>query len=233
MMAGRLAALALIRCCYRIRIVGASNVPRTGPALLVSNHVSYVDALLIGSCLRRHVRFVMVRYIYENRWLNWFFRIMRVIPISTEESPKKILAALREARAALDAGELVGIFPEGKLSTTGLPDLFRPGLEHILKKSAHPIIPVFLGGVYGSIFSRYKTPPLRRLPIRFPYRVSVWFGEPMPPHAQASDVRDAVIALSRAFLEEERKRGLPLPDHIRAVDHVAPQEPHNRGDRHA
>ena len=224
-LAARWLALALIKFCYRIRIRGASSIPSRGAALLVSNHVSYVDALLIGYCVRRPVRFVMIRAIYENRWLNWFFRIMRVIPISTDESPKKILASLRAARSALDAGELVGIFPEGKISVAGLPDDFRPGMEYILRDSAHPVIPVYLGGVYGSVFSRFKTPPFRRMPARFPYPVAVHFGSPLPPDTPATVVRDAIIALSRTFLEEERAKGSPLPEHIRAVDTLAPAPP--------
>ncbi|MCC6353502.1 MAG: MFS transporter, partial [Verrucomicrobiae bacterium] len=169
----RFVGVMLTRFCYRIHPLGEAHIPRTGPALLASNHVSYVDALLIASCLGRRVRFLMVRRIYENRWLNWLFRIMRVIPISMDESPKKILASLREARAALDDGHLVCIFPEGKISTTGLPDDFKSGMEYVLRGGDHPVIPVYLGGVYGSIFSYYKTPPFRRMPQRFPYPVSV------------------------------------------------------------
>lgn len=214
----RFVAVMLTRFCYRIHPRGDGNVPRIGPALLVSNHVSYVDALLIGSCLGRRVRFVMVRDIYENRWLNWLFRIMRVIPISMHESPKKILSSLREARAALDEGYLVCIFPEGKISTTGLPDDFRSGFEYILRDSDHPLIPVYLGGVYGSIFSYFRTPPFRRLPSHFPYPVSVHFGKPMPATTAAAEVRAAVVALSREFLDEERAKGRPLPEYIREID---------------
>lgn len=214
----RFIGVMLTRFCYRIHPSGDTNIPRTGPALLVSNHVSYVDALLIGSCLGRRVRFLMVRRIYENRWLNWLFRIMRVIPVSMDESPKKILSSLREARAALDEGHLVCIFPEGKISTSGLPDDFKSGFEYILRESQHPAIPVYLGGVYGSIFSYYKTPPFRRMPTRLPYPVSVHFGKPMPAASTAAEVREAVVALSREFLEEERAKGRSLPEYIREVE---------------
>ncbi|HPA19410.1 MAG TPA: 1-acyl-sn-glycerol-3-phosphate acyltransferase [Verrucomicrobiae bacterium] len=217
----RFVVQAIMWLCYRIHARDAANVPGGGSALLISNHVSYVDALLIGSCLNRDVRFVMIRAIYENRWLNWFFRIMRVIPISMDESPKKILASLREARAALDGGQLVGIFPEGKISTTGLPDDFKSGFEYILRDSNHPIIPVYLGGAYGSIFSHFRTPPFKRMPTHFPYPVSVFFGTPMPATASAAEVREAVVALSRKFIDEERAKGRPLPDHIREVDAFA------------
>lgn len=214
----RFVGVVLTRFCYRIHPHGETRVPRSGPALLASNHVSYVDALLVASCLGRRVRFLMVRRIYENPWLNWLFRIMRVIPISMDESPKKILASLREARAALDEGHLVCIFPEGKISTTGLPDDFKSGFEYILRGAGHPVIPVYLGGAYGSIFSYYRSPPFRRMPSRFPYPVSVYFGEPMPPTTSAAEARAAVVALSKRFLEDERAKGRPLPDHIREID---------------
>lgn len=224
----RFVGVLLTRFCYRIHPHDETNVPRTGPALLASNHVSYIDALLIASCLGRRIRFLMVRHIYENRWLNWLFRIMRVIPVSMDEPPKKILASLREARTALDAGDLVCIFPEGGISTTGLPNDFKSGLEHILRDGDHPVVPVYLGGVYGSIFSYFKTPPFRRMPTRFPYPVSVYFGKPMPATTSAAEVRDAVVTLSQQFLEDEHARGRPLPEHIQQVD-VFAAPPDRRG----
>src|ERR1700679_3406422 len=116
---------------FRIRVEGAENIPQTGAALLVSNHISYADAVLVGYTTPRIVRFMMWRPIYKAPLFNYFFRILRAIPIETA-SPKATLRALRAARADLLSGELVAIFPEGLISRNGEVGPFERGFERIL-----------------------------------------------------------------------------------------------------
>lgn len=202
----RFIGISITRTFYRIKPIGLDHVPVDGPALLVSNHMSWVDAMIILATQQRRIRFLMYRKTYEKRIMNPLFRLMRVIPVSFDEPAEKIEAALREARHQLDEGYLVCIFPEGALSRTGLPGAFKPGLEQIVKNSDHPIIPMYLGGAWGSIFSYYHGKIGPRFPLQFPYPVHVIFGEPMPPTAEAHQVRDAVMELSCMHFQERKRR---------------------------
>lgn len=133
---------------FRIRVEGAENVPPSGAALLVSNHISYADAVLVGYTTPRIVRFLMWKPIYDARFFNYFFRLMRAIPIDAG-SPKTTLRALRAARTELAAGKLVAIFPEGNISLDGDLQPFERGFERILDDTGAPIIPMHVGGLYG------------------------------------------------------------------------------------
>lgn len=133
---------------FRIRIEGAENIPQSGPALLVSNHISYADAALIGYTTPRIVRFLMWQPIYDTPVFNYFFRIMRAIPIDAA-SPKATLRALRAARTELTEGKLVAIFPEGFISLTGDIGPFERGFERILDGTGAPVIPMHVRGLYG------------------------------------------------------------------------------------
>jgi acyl-[acyl-carrier-protein]-phospholipid O-acyltransferase/long-chain-fatty-acid--[acyl-carrier-protein] ligase len=192
----RFVAMLLTRVCYRLRAHGLENLPVEGGALLVANHVSYMDALQILAVQQRRIRFLMHRRIYEKHPLRPIFRLMGMIPIAMEDSPKKIVSSLRAARKALDDGFLVCVFAEGALTRTGLMRGFKPGFERIVKDSAHPIIPVYIGGTWGSIFSYYYGPRRLRIPTKFPYPVTILFGKPMPPTSKAFEVRQAVMELS-------------------------------------
>ena len=150
----RTVVVIVTRCLYRIRTRGTSNIPKHGGALLVSNHVTWVDALLISVVQGRSVRFLMAREIYESRVFKPAFKLMGAIPVSAS-SPHNVAAALDEARSALDAGGVVCIFAEGALTRNWNIGPFRAGLERIVKGTDHPIIPVYIGGAWGSIFSYY------------------------------------------------------------------------------
>ena len=126
--------LTLTRIIYRIRIIGEDNIPVTGPALLVSNHVTWSDALILSATQQRRIRFFMERNIYRNRWLNPLFRLMKVIPISATDAPHQLEAAIQEARQALDDGCMVCTFPEQGLTRNGNLLRFRPGSNPSLKE---------------------------------------------------------------------------------------------------
>ncbi|MCX6996112.1 MAG: AMP-binding protein, partial [Kiritimatiellaeota bacterium] len=207
----RFAVLVLTRTLYRIRIRGLENVPLDGPGLLVCNHVSYADALLLLATQQRRLRFIMARDMFAKlRGLRPLFQLGGVIPIATDDAPRELVRALRAARAALDAGYLVVIFAEGALTRTGNLREFRRGFEHILKGSNYPIIPVHIGGAWGSLASYYHGQLVRRWGTLGRYPVTVQFGAPLPSAATAPDVRAAVMELSCDYFADRKARRRPL-----------------------
>jgi len=144
---------SLTHSIYRITILNRDNLPKQGPALLVSNHVSMVDAFLISACTSRFVRFLMFRD-YFNIWgVNRIVKLMGAIPVAKSDSPREIVRSLQGAREQLEKGELVCIFAEGSVTRTGNMLAFRKGFERIVKDLDVPVIPVHLDRVWGSIFS--------------------------------------------------------------------------------
>lgn len=200
----RFVVMLMTRVIYRLRALGLENLPVEGGALLVANHVSFMDALQIMAVQQRRIRFMMHRSIYEGNRLRPLFKLMGVIPIAMEDPPKKIVESLREARRCLDEGYLVCIFAEGALTRTGLMRGFKPGFERIVRGSRHPIIPVYIGGTWGSIFSHYYGRQQLRMPSQFPYPVTVIFGAPRPADTPAPAVRQAVMELSCAYFEDRK-----------------------------
>ena len=179
---------------FRIRIVGQENIPERGPALLVSNHVSFVDAFLIGASLQRFIRFMLHRDYYDIRWLNGFFRLMKAIPVSATNR-RDIVESIRRARSELEAGHVVCIFAEGSISRTGHLLPFKRGFEKIVEKVDVPIIPVHLDQLWGSIFSFKDGRFFWKWPKRIPYPVTVSFGAPLPASTDAQTMRQAVLEL--------------------------------------
>lgn len=202
----RFVGVVVTRLCYRVRVVGADNVPIDGPALLVCNHVSWVDAMLLSATQQRRIRFLADRHIYDKPLNRPFLRLMGAIPVHFSDSPKGIVRALHEARAALDDGYLVCVFAEGGITRTGNLLAFRSGFHHIVKGTDHPVVPVYLGGAWGSIFSFAHGKPLSRLPVSFPYPVTVIFGPPLPSSVSTAELREKVQELSGTYFEEKKAR---------------------------
>jgi len=180
---------------YRIHLEGRENVPAKGGALLVPNHVSMVDAVLLIASIDRPIRFLMFKGSYDHPLVKPFAKIMGVIPISSQLRPREMIQSLRTATQALKDGEVVCIFPEGQMTRIGQMLPFRRGMERIVKGIDVPVIPVNLGGVWGSIFSFDKGRFLWKLPRRIPYPVTVTFGNAMPASTNAQEVRQAVQEL--------------------------------------
>jgi 1-acyl-sn-glycerol-3-phosphate acyltransferase len=179
----RLAVWSLTRIMYRIRCRDLAHIPDTGAAVLVCNHVSYVDALIIAGSCRRPVRFVMHADYYRRPGMRWLFRLAGTIPIaSARTDPGALRQALKGIAACLKAGELVCIFPEGHLTRTGEVDAFRPGIESIVRRNPVPVVPLALRGLWGSMFSHKDGPALRHRPRRFRARIELVAGELVPPH---------------------------------------------------
>ena len=202
----RLAVFAFTRLLYRMDVRGLENLP-AGPALLVSNHISYMDALLLIAAQRRRIHFLMTREIYEG-WslLTPVFRAMGCIPIEMTDPPKKILASLHEARRWMDEGGLVCIFAEGGLTRIGMLREFRKGFTKIVKNSSYPIIPVYIGGAWGTITSHYHGKFVMKWRGWPRDSVSVLFGRPLPSGLEPAEVRLAVMELSCEYFES-RKAG--------------------------
>lgn len=141
---------------YRVKAEGLDNIPDEGAAVLVANHVSYVDALLIAGAVRRPVRFVMYKGIYDLPVANWLFRAARTIPICGKQQDEAIYeAAFAAIKRELAEGNLICIFPEGRLTKDGEIDSFRPGIERIISESSVPVVPMALQGLWGSFFSHH------------------------------------------------------------------------------
>jgi acyl-[acyl-carrier-protein]-phospholipid O-acyltransferase/long-chain-fatty-acid--[acyl-carrier-protein] ligase len=194
----RLVLVILTNTLYRVRIVGQHHVPQTGGALLVPNHMSFVDGLLLMASIDRPIRFVVDAAYAAHPFSRWLMTAMKVIPISSSGGPRMILRALRAAGQALDNGELVCIFPEGQITRTGTLLPFRRGFERIVKGRTVPIIPVHLDRIWGSIFSFSGGRFVWKWPERIPYPVTVSFGAPQPPTTPAYEVRRLVRELGEA-----------------------------------
>src|SRR2546428_9843261 len=200
----------LTHTLYRIKVFGRQHIPQHGGALLVCNHLSQVDALLLLASTPRHIRFMMYKGIYERPWIKPLARIMRVIPISSEQRPREMIQSLRDASEAIKNGEVVCIFAEGQITRIGQMLPFRRGFERIMKDVDAPIIPVALDGVWGSIFSFEKHRFVWKLPRRIPYPVTVNFGKAMPHTATPFEVRQAVQELMAEAWKERKARMKPL-----------------------
>ena len=182
---------AALRGMYRVRVVGLENLPRRGPAVLASNHVSGLDVLLIWLYSRAAPRFLLPQAEYE--WLGWVARWMRAIPIPGGEGPG-LGEALQEAREELARGGTVGVFPEGVISRTGHLLPFSPDVSRVVAGTGAPVIPVYLEGLSGGLFSYWDGKLVRR-PRRLRRPVIVQFGRAVAPNATLSQLRHAIMEL--------------------------------------
>lgn len=192
----RFVVWVLARFIYRIRYEGQEHIPRTGPAVIVANHVSFIDWFILTAGCRRPVRFVMDHTFFKMPVLGWLFRAAKAIPIA----PAKEDAALKEAAFAaisreLRADELVCIFPEGKITYDGALNPFKPGVESILRQDPVPVIPMAINGLWGSFFSRKGGSAMTKVPKPTRREITLRVSAALPPESTALQLQEAVKAL--------------------------------------
>jgi 1-acyl-sn-glycerol-3-phosphate acyltransferase len=163
----RCIAWVLVRTFYRLKTEGLEHIPAKGPVLIVCNHPSFIDAFIIASMCRRPIRFVADYTMYAKPVLHYIFAKSGAIPMAAAREDRSVLiAAYDNIAAALEAGEVVGIFPEGRVTDTGDIEPFKGGVSKILARTPVPVLPMALRGMWGSFFSRKDGPamskPLRR-----------------------------------------------------------------------
>ncbi|HEU5135002.1 MAG TPA: MFS transporter [Steroidobacteraceae bacterium] len=194
----RFLSWVLVNIMYRIKVHGLELIPEKGPVLIVCNHVSFMDPLVIGGSVRRPIRFVMDHNIFKIPVMSFIFRTARAIPIApAHEDPAALQKAFDQIDAELADGEIVCIFPEGKLTKHGEINEFKKGVERILERRPVPVVPMALRGLYGSFFSRQDgKAPMTKPPRRFWSRIEVVVTAPVPgDDASATSLQQIVGGL--------------------------------------
>ena len=196
----RFIAWLLINFIYRLERSGSQNIPERGPALLVCNHVSYADAIVISAGCQRPVRFIMESSIFRIPVLSTIFRGMKAIPVApAKQEPLVYERAFEVVAKELRHGNLVCIFPEGRLTSDGEIAQFRAGMMRILKETPVPVIPIALSGLWDSMFSRKYKAVWKRWPRRFWPKIKMRVGTPIPAEAVTiEELRERVMELRGA-----------------------------------
>jgi acyl-[acyl-carrier-protein]-phospholipid O-acyltransferase/long-chain-fatty-acid--[acyl-carrier-protein] ligase len=188
----RLVCLAAVKTLYRIKVSGAERIPKTGGVLLLPNHITFADAFFLSAASDRPLRFVMDDTFMASKVIRFSVKLFDAVPIRRAQP----LEAIRQTIAALGSGHVVVLFPEGQLTRTGgLCELER-GFELIARKAKCPILPVWVDGLWGSIFSFERGRFFRKIPHRVPYGLSVAVGEEITGRPDREIVRDALLKAS-------------------------------------
>jgi hypothetical protein len=187
-----------IHFLYKVRTENLSNIPRHGPCVLVANHVSFVDALVIAGCCKRNIRFVMYYKIFNAPFIGKIFKMANAIPIApAHENEEIMLAAFDEIHRVLSKGHVVCVFPEGKLTADGEVDNFRLGIEKIIARSRVPVVPLALVGLWQSWFSRRKGRALSGLPDYFRGNIELKAGELVAAENVSADSLQEIVKSMR------------------------------------
>ena len=185
---------------YRINTIDMESIPPDGPALLVSNHVTAIDAILIAVSCKRRICLVINEKLLENSKLKWLYKLMNVVTVSSAMPEHEITAALDQAKAALADGYLVSIFPEEEISSNGNMRRFTDYLLDIIKDVEAPIIPLHIGGAWGSTFSNFHDTLISTRSRKWPYHVTLTFGSKRAASSTAGELRLIVQKLSVTYM---------------------------------
>lgn len=230
-------AAAVARILYRVRCSGAAHIPREGGVLLVANHLSYVDPILLQLTCPRPIRFMGYQGLRAHWFFDWVFRLSGAIPVAQERPAEGMKLALK----ALQAGEVVAVFPEGHISRTGQFMALKRGYEVLARRAQVPVLPAFIDGIWGSVFSFAGNSYLWKSPRLMPTDVFVAYGEPMShERADRAHVRKVMLDLGaeafeqrpvlRRHLAHECVRALAKhPWHLQLVDRTAERRPVKSG----
>ena len=192
----RFAFWLLASTIYNLRYQGREHLPRRGAALLICNHVSFIDWLVITAACNRPVRFVMDHRIFAAPGINFIFKLCKAIPIApAKESAEVKEQAFRSISEALRDDQMVCIFPEGMITHDGKLNVFRPGVERILAADPVPVIPMAIGGLWGSFFSRKDGPAMKKLPKPTHRTISVYVAPPKLSPPSAAELQDEVTEI--------------------------------------
>ncbi|HEY1582824.1 MAG TPA: AMP-binding protein [Chthoniobacterales bacterium] len=187
----RFFGLLLARMIYRVSATGLDHLPRGG-FLLLPNHITWVDGIVLAIASPRPIRFMIAEEYYRNPYINWVLRITRTIPITSRRSK----SAMQMASELIRDGQIVCVFPEGELTRTGVLGGLRRGYQLIARRADAPVVPVYLDQLWGSIFSFQGQRFFRKWPRHFPYPAAVEFGEALLPNeADIATVREQLLKL--------------------------------------
>ncbi|OGV39477.1 MAG: hypothetical protein A2020_03020 [Lentisphaerae bacterium GWF2_45_14] len=208
---GRCIILLISRTIYKIKMKDPEHIPEHGPALLVANHVSFVDGLLITACTSRLVHFLMHEDYYRQPLIYPFVKWAGIVEVPSAGKPRRTKELFETTRELLRKGELVCLFPEGKITRNGIMDEFRKGLFKMIPENMDvPIIPIRLGMLWGSIFSYYYGKIRFKLPIEFPHPASVTVGKPLDKGVTPFKIRQVISELAAETEMEPREEERPI-----------------------
>ena len=206
----RLLLLPILKTGYRFHVNGLKNLPQSGGVLLLGNHISWIDWLVLQAASPRAIKFVMYRPIYNKWYLTWFWRIFKVIPIGGGASKESI----QTIRSYLENGEVIALFPEGHISYNGQINEFQKGFEHVLEGLENiTTVPFYLRGLWGSSFSRADSHYKILSKKRGKREVLVAFGKPINGFIDAVAMKQKVVELSFSAWEHFINEQAPLTHH--------------------
>ncbi|MEO0413964.1 MAG: 1-acyl-sn-glycerol-3-phosphate acyltransferase [Verrucomicrobiota bacterium] len=197
----RIILLSVAKVVYRIRRIDVQHIPKTGGVLLLPNHVSYIDSFIVYMSCPRHVRFVILESYMNVKAIAWFLKLFQAIPID-QANPRAAIAATVEA---LNEGSVVCMFPEGGLTRTGVMAELQKGYALIARRAKCPVVPMYMDGLFDSIFSFEREKYFKKWPKRFPCHLQVAFGEPLGAKEATLDrLRSAFSEASTAAFSQRR-----------------------------
>ena len=204
----RFSVWCFTKCFYRIKIYGEENLPKSGGMLLTSNHVSWLDGTLMLYINRRLVRCI----VYEGNFRLPMVQHMAKAwgTILMKENPKSMARSIKAAREGLKNGDVVGVFPEGGISRSGMLQSFRPGAMKILKGTDAPVIPMYMDGLWGSIFSFEGGKFFLKWPKRWRYPIYIHYGKPIHKPSSIHEIRQAVQALGAEAVKQRMEKSTPV-----------------------
>ncbi len=196
---------------YRVRVFGRENLPEEGGALIVANHVSWLDGIFLLISSSRPIRMLAFTDYVSGFGIGWLTRLFGVIPIKASDGPKGIVRSLQQAREAIINGELVCIFAEGSITRTGELQPFQRGLMRVVDGTGAPVVPTYLDELWGSIFSYAGGRFFWKMPRRWPYPVTILFGKPLTDPDNVNQVRQAVETLGVEAVDKRSNRNMIPP----------------------
>lgn len=204
----------MTRALYRVTVIGGEHIPREGAGLLVANHTSLTDALVISSAARRYVRFLILEEYYQSPLVRLFARTFKAIPINPGGRPADLIRSLDIAADDLKRGKVVCVFAEGQITRTGNMLGFSRGFERIARRAGAPVIPVHIDSMWGSLLSFERDGGGRlvwKRPRQMPYPVTLSFGAPLPADATVFAVRQKIMEMGTAAFENRELVRTVLP----------------------